>query len=161
MQLLWIHFVTVCSCWESHPSKFGPDRSFIFSMTAWRKWQFQFGNIRKITKNSNFKSHFLENGWSFHHEILHDNLEDQAQWHTVFFLLALKGIWLVWAMFGILTVYEMAVHWVLLGTVEGSIQVLYEQALPGYQGYEAWGIHDLYTLFSSPTYFLKYRKFFK
>ena len=26
--------------------------------------QFQYGNIRKITKNSNFKRHFLERGWS-------------------------------------------------------------------------------------------------
>ena len=43
-----------------------------------RKWQFQFGNIQKITKNSNFKRHFLENGWSYHREILHENLEDQA-----------------------------------------------------------------------------------
>ena len=45
-----------------------------------RKWQFPFGNIRKTTKNSNFKR-FFENGWSYRREILHDNLEDQAQWH--------------------------------------------------------------------------------
>ena len=38
-------------------------------------------DIRKITKNSNFKRHFLENGWSYHREILQDNLEDQVQWH--------------------------------------------------------------------------------
>ena len=56
-----------------------------------RKLQFQLENIQKITKNSNFKRHFLENGWSHRREILHDNLEDQAQWHilTVFILLAL------------------------------------------------------------------------
>ena len=49
--------------------------------TRQRKWHFQFGNIRKITKNSNFKRHFLENGWSYRRKILHDNLDDQAQWH--------------------------------------------------------------------------------
>ena len=32
-------------------------------------------------KNGNFKRHFLENGWLYRHEILHDNLEDQAKWH--------------------------------------------------------------------------------
>ena len=37
--------------------------------------------FRKITKNNNFKRHFLENGWSYCREILHDNLDDQAQWH--------------------------------------------------------------------------------
>ena len=46
-----------------------------------RKLQLQFGNIRNITKNSNFKRHFLEIGWSYCHEILHYKLEDQAQWH--------------------------------------------------------------------------------
>ena len=46
-----------------------------------RKWQFPFGNIRKTTKNSNFKRHFLENGWSYRREILHNNQEDQVQWH--------------------------------------------------------------------------------
>ena len=46
-----------------------------------QKWQFQFGNTRNITKNSNFKRHFLENGWSYRREILHDNLEDQVKWH--------------------------------------------------------------------------------
>ena len=55
----------------SHPTFHSPGR----------KWQFQFGNIRKTTKNSNCKRHFLENGWSYHREILHDNLEDQAEWH--------------------------------------------------------------------------------
>ena len=34
-------------------------------------------------QNSNFKRHFLENGWSYRREILHDNLEDQAQWHIL------------------------------------------------------------------------------
>ena len=36
---------------------------------------------QKITKNSNFKRHFLENGWSYRCKILHDNFKDQAQWH--------------------------------------------------------------------------------
>ena len=27
----------------------------------------------KISKDSNFQRHFLENGWSYSHEILHDN----------------------------------------------------------------------------------------
>ena len=44
-------------------------------MLQW-KWQFLFGNIRKITKNSNFKRHFLEISWSYRRKILHDNLED-------------------------------------------------------------------------------------
>ena len=35
----------------------------------------------RITKNSNFKCHFLKNGSSYRREILHDNLEDQTQWH--------------------------------------------------------------------------------
>ena len=34
-----------------------------------------------ISENSNFKRHFLENGWSYRREILRDNLEDQVQWH--------------------------------------------------------------------------------
>ena len=46
-----------------------------------RKWQFQFGNIRKITKNSNFKLHFIENDWSHRREILLDKLENLAKWH--------------------------------------------------------------------------------
>ena len=46
-----------------------------------RKWQFPFGNIRKTTKNRNFKRYFLKNSWSYRREILHDNLEDQAKWH--------------------------------------------------------------------------------
>ena len=49
--------------------------------TLRRKWQFHLGNIWKITKSSNFQRHFLENAWSYRHAILHDNLEDQAQWH--------------------------------------------------------------------------------
>ena len=32
-------------------------------------------------QKSNFKRHFLENGWSHRCEILQDNLEDQAQRH--------------------------------------------------------------------------------
>ena len=39
--------------------------------------------VREITKNRNFKRHFLENGWSYRREILHDNLEDQVQWHII------------------------------------------------------------------------------
>ena len=46
--------------------------------TLRRKWQFQFGNIREITKNSIFKRHFLENGWSYRREILQDYLEDKT-----------------------------------------------------------------------------------
>ena len=46
-----------------------------------RRWQFQFGNIRKITKISNSNRHFLENRWSYRCKILHDNFKDQAQWH--------------------------------------------------------------------------------
>ena len=52
-----------------------------FHNQGW-KWQFQFRNIRKITKNSNFKRHFPENGWSYRREILHDNVENQAQFHS-------------------------------------------------------------------------------
>ena len=51
----------------SHPAFHNPER----------KWQFQFGNIWKITTNSNFQSHFL-NGWSYRRVILQNNLEDQA-----------------------------------------------------------------------------------
>ena len=42
---------------------------------------FSSGISGKTTKNSNFKRHFLENGWSYRREILHDNLEDHAQRH--------------------------------------------------------------------------------
>ena len=49
--------------------------------TLRRKWQFQFGNIWKITKYSNFQRHFLRNSWLHRHKILHDNSQDQAKWH--------------------------------------------------------------------------------
>ena len=52
--------------------------SHLAAHMLWQKWQFQFGNIRKMTKNSNSKLHFLVNGWLYRLEILHDNLEDQA-----------------------------------------------------------------------------------
>ena len=52
---------------------------------------FSFGISGKTSKNSNFKCHFLKNGWSYQRKILHDNLEDQAQW--VFILLALYILW--------------------------------------------------------------------
>ena len=56
-----------------------------------RKWQFQFGNIRKITQNSNLKRHYLEKRWSYRRKFLHNNIEDQVQWHIskLFILLAL------------------------------------------------------------------------
>ena len=54
----------------SHPVSHNPEQ----------EWQFRFGNIWKITRNSNFERQFLENGWSYRHEILRDNLEDRAQW---------------------------------------------------------------------------------
>ena len=66
--------------------------SLTTSHPAFHTPELKFGNIRKTTKNSNFKRNFLKNGWSYRREILHDNLEDQAQWHiskTVFILVAL------------------------------------------------------------------------
>ena len=53
------------------------------SINPERKWQFYFWNNRKITKNGNFKCHFLENSWSYRREILHDNIENQVQWHIL------------------------------------------------------------------------------
>ena len=50
------------------------------SRSRGRKWSFQFGNIRKI--NPKKTPNFFENGWLYRHGILHDNLEDQVQWHT-------------------------------------------------------------------------------
>ena len=41
-------------------------------------------SVREYPENnqiSNFKRHFLENDSLYHREILHDNSEDQAQWH--------------------------------------------------------------------------------
>ena len=38
--------------------------------------------VREYPENyQNFKRNFLENGWLYRREILHDNLEDQVQWH--------------------------------------------------------------------------------
>ena len=42
---------------------------------------FSSGISGKLPKKSNFKRHFLENGWSYRCKILHDNLEDQVKWH--------------------------------------------------------------------------------
>ena len=35
----------------------------------------------EISENNHFQPHFLENGCSNHHKIMHDNLEYQAKWH--------------------------------------------------------------------------------
>ena len=41
-------------------------------------------SVALMTKKCNFKHHFLENGWLYRRESLHDNKEDQAHWHILY-----------------------------------------------------------------------------
>ena len=85
-----IYFIMICECVRS--CKFYPKLRLASAFTLTKSTRtlqeeilitskFHFENIRKITKNNNFKGHFLEKGWSYRLESLHDILEDQAQWH--------------------------------------------------------------------------------